>query len=211
MSILIPGLEGRHVRLEPLQPEHAPGLAQAAAGDPALYRWTFVPGTEAAATAYIQSALALRDAHTAVPFAVVRPADGVVIGSTRFWDLTWWPWPQGRPGRGDSPDTCEIGYTWLTASAVRTAANTEMKRLMLGHAFESWQVQSVCLHTDARNERSRRAIERLGAQFEGVLRAHRLASDLSPRDSARYSITAPEWPQVRNRLDEMLAARETAA
>jgi len=211
MSILIPGLDGRHVRLEPLQPQHAPGLAKATAGDPALYRWTFVPSTEAAATAYIESAVALRDAGTAVPFAVVRAADGVVIGSTRFWDLTWWPWPQGRPRSAVPPDTCEIGYTWLTASAIRTAANTEMKRLMLGHAFESWQVKSVCLHTDARNERSRRAIERIGAQFEGVLRAHRLASDLVPRDSARYSITAAEWPGVRDRLDEMLTARETAA
>ncbi len=211
MSILIPGLEGRHVRLEPLQPQHAAGLAEAAAGDQSLYGWTFVPRTEAAAAAYIESAVSLRDAGAAVPFAVIRAADGVVIGSTRFWDLTWWPWPQGPRGRGGAPDTCEIGYTWLTASAIRTAANTEMKRLMLGHAFEEWQVQSVCLHTDARNERSRRAIERIGAQFEGVLRAHRLASDLVPRDSARYSITAPEWPQVKDRLGAMLAARETTA
>jgi cytochrome b len=83
-----------------------------------------------------------------------------------------------------------------------------MKRLMLTHAFEAWQVQSVCLHTDARNERSRRAMERIGAQFEGILRAHRLATDGTPRDSARYSVTAPDWPGVERRLQERLAARE---
>lgn len=104
---------------------------------------------------------------------------------------------------------CEIGHTWLARSAIRTAANTEMKRLMLGHAFRVWEVQCVCLHTDARNERSRRAMERIGARFEGILRAHRLAADLAPRDSARYSITAPEWPAVQRRLDEMLSSRGT--
>jgi N-acetyltransferase len=209
----LPQLDGGHVRLEPLQQRHARGLADAATGDPALYRWTLVPQGEAEAIAYIDTALAQRDGYGAVPFAVIRVADDAVIGSTRFWDLTWWPWPQGHPrhGRGGAPDTCEIGHTWLTGSAVRTAANTEMKRLMLGHAFEVWQVQSVCLHTDVRNERSRRAMERIGAQFEGVLRAHRLATDGVPRDSARYSITAPEWPRVRGRLDQMLAPRETTA
>jgi len=210
MSIFVPRLDGRHVRLEPLQPRHATGLAKAAQGDPSLYRWAVVPQGETAATAYVDSALVQRDTCTAVPFAVTRADDGAVIGSTRFWDLTWWPWPQRRHGPDDAPDTCEIGHTWLAASAIRTAVNTEMKRLMLGHAFEVWQVRSVCLHTDVRNERSRRAIERIGARFEGVLRAHRLATDLAPRDSARYSITAPEWPEVRRRLDGMLAARETA-
>ena len=145
----------------------------------------------------------------ATPFAVLRVADGAVIGSTRFWDLVWWPWPRGHPRhRIAAPDVCEIGYTWLARSAIRTWANTEMKRLMLGHAFEVWEVESVCLHTDARNERSRRAMERIGAQFEGILRAHRLANDCLPRDSARYSITAPEWPRVKRRLEDMLAARE---
>lgn len=95
---------------------------------------------------------------------------------------------------------CEIGWTWLSNDAVRTAANTEMKRLMLTYAFENWRVRSVCLHADARNERSRAAIERIGARFEGILRAHRLAADLIPRDSARYSITADEWPAVKQHL-----------
>jgi RimJ/RimL family protein N-acetyltransferase len=209
MFMLLPQLEGRYVRLEPLQPGHAPGLAEASAADPAFYQVSAVPQGEAAAAEYIQAALAQRDAGAAAPFAVVRLADGVVIGSTRFWDLTWWPWPQGHPRHGtDAPDVCEIGYTWLARSAIRTAANTEMKRLMLGHAFEVWQVESVCLHTDARNERSRRAMERIGAQFEGILRAHRLGIDCLPRNSARYSITAPQWPRVKRSLDEMLAPRE---
>ena len=212
MITLLPQLEGRHVRLEPLQPWHAPGLAAAAAGDSSLYRWTQVPQSEAAARAYIEDALAQRDTCAAVPFAVIRACDGTVIGSSRLWDLGWWAWPEGhrRHSRGGAPDTCEIGHTWLAADAIRTSANTEMKRLMLGHAFERWQVQSVCLHTDVRNERSRRAMERIGAQFEGVLRAHRLSADCLPRDSARYSVTAAEWPTIRQRLDQMLAVHDGA-
>jgi N-acetyltransferase len=212
MFTLLPQLEGRHVRLEPLQPWHAADLAEAAAGDPSLYGLSPVPQGEAAAAEYIEAAIAQCDAGTAAPFAVVRLADDAVIGSTRFWDLVRWPWPQGHPRYGiAAPDVCEIGYTWLARSAIRTAANTEMKRLMLGHAFEVWEVESVCLHTDARNERSRRAIERIGARFEGILRAHRLGIDCLPRNSARYSITAPEWPRVKRSLDEMLVAREELA
>lgn len=205
----LPELQGRHVRLEPLQPQHAAGLAAAAAEDPSLYGLSPVPQGEAAALEYIETAIGQRDAGTTVPFAVRRAADGVVVGSTRFWDLVRWPWPPGHPRHGiDAPDVCEIGHTWLARSAIRTGANTEMKRLMLEHAFEVWQTASVCLHTDARNERSRRAMERIGAQFEGILRAHRLATNCLPRDSARYSITATEWPLVRRCLDEMLAAHE---
>ena len=212
MFTLLPRLDGRYVRLEPLQPWHAAGLAEAAAEDPSLYQLSAVPQGEAAAAEYIEAALAQRDAGTAAPFAVIRIADGAVIGSTRFWDLVWWPWPPGHPRhRFPAPDVCEIGYTWLARSAIRTAANTEMKRLMLGHAFEVWEVESVCLHTDARNERSRRAMERIGAQFEGILRSHRLATNCLPRDSARYSITAQEWPRCKRRLAEMLAPRAELA
>jgi RimJ/RimL family protein N-acetyltransferase len=98
----------------------------------------------------------------------------------------------------------EIGYTWLTRSAIRTAANTEAKLLMLTHAFETWQMLRVCLHTDARNERSRAAMERIGATFEGMLRAHRMAADFTPRTSARYSIVVDDWPEVKARLDRLL-------
>ncbi|MGD0860048.1 MAG: GNAT family N-acetyltransferase [Terracidiphilus sp.] len=194
-------LLGTHVRLEPLQRSHADGLAAASAADPTLYRWTIVPQGIAEAASYIETALASRDAGSAVPFAIVRLEDGLVIGSTRFFNLELWPWPAGhaRHGRHD-PDACEIGYTWLTRSAIRTAANTEAKRLMLAHAFESWKVLRVCLHTDVRNLRSRAAIERIGGQFEGILRAHRMGADYAPRDSARFSIIAGEWPELERRL-----------
>jgi RimJ/RimL family protein N-acetyltransferase len=194
-------LLGAHVRLEPLQRSRATGLAAASAADPSLYRWTIVPQGMAEAASYIEAALASRDAGSAVPFAIVRLEDGAVIGSTRFFNLERWPWPEGhaRYGRHD-PDACEIGYTWLARSAIRTAANTEAKRLMLTHAFESWKVLRVCLHTDVRNLRSRAAIERIGGQFEGILRAHRMGTDYAPRDSARFSIVAEEWPELKQRL-----------
>jgi N-acetyltransferase len=210
--ITLPVLRGRHVRLEPLERRHAAGLAEASAVDPSLYVWSPVPQGRAAAAAYIETALALRQAGTAAPFAVLQAADRTVIGSTRFWDMLRWPWPPDHPRYGhDGPDTCEIGYTWLARPAIRTGANTEAKLLMLGLAFETWEVQSVCFHTDARNERSRRALERIGARFEGVLRAHRLGTDIIPRDSARYSITAAEWPEVKRGLEERLAARAELA
>ena len=104
---------------------------------------------------------------------------------------------------------CEIGYTWLAAAAVRTVANTESKYLLLRHAFETWRVLRVCLHTDARNARSRAAIERIGGQYEGILRAHRMAADFTPRDSVRYSIVAEEWPPVKARLQQFLERRKS--
>ncbi|MGD0064153.1 MAG: GNAT family N-acetyltransferase [Streptosporangiaceae bacterium] len=192
-------LIGRYIRLEPLRHDQAPGLLAAAAGGADLYRWTAVPQDEAASRRYVETALAARDSQLAVPFAVVRMDDDAVVGSTRFWNLEYWAWPDRKP----APDTCEIGHTWLSPGTIRTGANTEMKRLMLTHAFEVWQVRSVCLHTHAQNQRSRDAMERFGARFEGILRSHRLAPDLTPRDSARYSVTAADWPSVRLRLDEL--------
>jgi RimJ/RimL family protein N-acetyltransferase len=102
------------------------------------------------------------------------------------------------------PDACEIGYTWLTRTAIRTPANTESKFLMLAHAFEVWQVRRVCFHTDVRNQRSRSALERIGGRFEGILRSHRMAADYIPRDSARFSIVLSEWPGVKERLLALL-------
>ena len=198
-------LPGNHVCLEPLSRNHVSGLVTASAGDPALYRWSPVPQGETEATRYVNTALAWRDAGTAVPFAIVLCGSGAVIGSTRFWNLEQWPWPEEHPENGRRIfDACEIGYTWLARSAIRTAANTEAKLLMLTHAFETWRVLRVCLHTDVRNERSRAAIERIGGRFEGILRAHRLAADFTPRDSARFSIVAAEWPSVRRRLRDLL-------
>jgi len=198
-------LQGRHIRLEPLEHRHLDGLIAASAPDPTLYRWSPVPQGKAEATTYVETALAWRDAGTAVPFAIVRAEDDNVIGSTRFWNLERWAWPKGHPSHGrGAPDACEIGYTWLARSAIRTAANTEAKLFMLRHAFEVWQVLRVCFHTDSRNQRSRAALERIGAQCEGILRAHRMAADFNPRDSVRYSIVAGEWPAVEQRLRQFI-------
>jgi RimJ/RimL family protein N-acetyltransferase len=198
-------LSGKYVRLEPLDQRHLDGLVAAAAADPSLYQWSVVPQGKEATARYIETAVAGRDAGTALPFATVRIADGAVIGSTRFFDIERWAWPEGHPryGRTD-PDVCEIGYTWLTLQAIRTAANTEAKFLMLAHAFEVGRVLRVCLHTDVRNRRSRAAMERMGGQFEGILRVHRMAADITPRDSARYSIVAADWPDVKARLAQLL-------
>ena len=153
----------------------------------------------------MDTALAWRDAGTAVPFATVRNEDNTVIGSTRFWNIECWAWPESHPSFGRAtPDACEIGYTWLAPTATRTSANTEAKLLMLTHAFEAWKVLRVCFHTDARNQRSRAALERIGGQFEGILRAHRMAADFIPRDSVRYSIVAAEWPEVKQQLLQKL-------
>ena len=196
-------LHGQHVRLEPLDPRHIEGLVSAAGSDAELYQWSPVPRGTVEATKYFKTALAWQAAGTAVPFAIVREHDGIVLGSTRFWNLERWAWPQAHPmHRRGVPDACEIGYTWLARSAIRAAANTEAKLLMLTHAFEVWNVLRVCFHTDARNARSRAALERIGGQFEGILRAHRMAADFIPRDSVRYSIVAAEWPAVKQRLQQ---------
>lgn len=198
-------LKGKHVRLEPLEHRHVDGLVAASGVDPSLYQWSPVPQGRDEAVRYIDTALAWKEAGTAVPFAIVGSDSGTVLGSTRFWNLEQWSWPQGHPLHGrDTPDACEIGYTWLTRQAVRTAANTGTKLLMLTHAFEIWRVLRVCFHTDARNQRSRAALERIGGQFEGILRAHRMAADYIPRDSVRYSIVAAEWPAVQQRLAELV-------
>jgi RimJ/RimL family protein N-acetyltransferase len=199
-------LEGNHVRLEPLELRHVDALVAASAVDPPLYQWSAVPLGYAATVAYVAAALAGQTAGTTLPFVSVRLSDGEVIGSTRYFDLDSWSWPAGheRAGRG-LPDACEIGYTWYTRSAIRTAANTEAKLMMLTHAFENWRMVRVCLHTDERNERSRAAMERIGCRFEGILRSHRLAVDGIPRNSARFSIVAPEWPEAKERLQAKLA------
>jgi RimJ/RimL family protein N-acetyltransferase len=209
MSEELFSLTGKHVRLEPLETRHIEGLSAAVSCDAGeLYRWTFVPRGIEETTAYVNTAISWRDAGTVVPFATVRQADGGLIGSTRFFDIERWPWPEGHDRHGRlRPDVCEIGYTWLASSSIRTAANTEAKLLMLTHAFEVWQVLRVCLHTDERNEQSRNAIERIGGKFEGILRAHRLAADSKPRNSARFSIVAPEWPEAKQRLTAILNYR----
>lgn len=195
-------LTGNHVRLEPLEERHVEALARASSGaDADLYRWSLVPVGVDAVRAYVWAALNAQKNGSAIPFAIVRRSDETVVGSTRFFNVEHWQRPEGHPLHGrTTPDACEIGYTWLNQSAIRTPINTEAKYLLLRHAFEQWSVERVCLHTDMRNARSRAAIERIGATFEGILRAHRMAVDYGARDSARYSIVAQEWPAVRQRL-----------
>jgi N-acetyltransferase len=201
-------LQGQRIRLEPLELRHVDGLVAASASNRDLYRWSPVPSGNAEATQYVETALAWQNAGTAVPFAIVSAVDNCVIGSTRFWNIERWAWPQGHSlhARG-VPDVCEIGYTWLASTAIRTGTNTEAKLLMLRHAFEIWQALRVCFHTDSRNHRSRTALERIGGKCEGILRAHRMAADFIPRDSMRYSIIASEWPGVRHRLIGLLDGR----
>jgi RimJ/RimL family protein N-acetyltransferase len=209
MTMERPVLQGQHIRLEPLELSHGDGLAAASAGDGHLYRWSPVPRGKPEVERYIETALSWQRTGTAVPFAIVQAQDGLVIGSTRFWNLEYWAWPENHPSHGRSvPDACEIGYTWLASSAIRTGANTEAKLLMLRHAFEVWQVVRVCFHTDARNHRSRAALERIGGKCEGTLRAHRMAADFIPRDSVRYSILSSEWPEVKERLIRLLDRKQ---
>ncbi|WP_374379004.1 GNAT family N-acetyltransferase [Thermomonas sp.] len=185
-------LSGHGVRLEPLQREHVAALQDAVDdGDIGAIDYVNVPGRDGI-PAWVDHALAMREAGRELPFAIV--AGDRVVGSTRFYDIDL------------SVPTLAIGYTFHAASVWRSHVNTANKRLMLGHAFDALGAQSVFFHTSHRNLRSRAAIERLGATLDGVLRAHRRHKDGSLRDTFTYSITAPEWPAIRARLDARLAA-----
>jgi len=200
-------LEGRHVRLEPLSRAHVAALAAAGTSGPRdTYAFTWVPGSDAEAAAYVEEALKLHAAGKALPFATIDAKTGRVVGSTRYLNVEFWAWPPGNPlQRGEAlPDVVEIGATWLAPAAQRTAINTEAKLLMLTHAFESWRVHRVSLLTDARNMRSRNAIERLGARLDGVIRAARVAADGGIRDTAVFSIVEREWPAVKAELQKKL-------
>ena len=177
-------------------------LVEAARGPRETYAFTTVPDTEAAMTAYVQEALRMHAEGRALPFATVDRKAARVVGSTRFGNVEFWTWPEGNAHqRGiDRPDAVEIGATWLAAAAQRTAINTEAKLLMLTHAFEAWRVHRVSLMTDARNQRSRNAILRIGAKFDGVIRAQRVAVDGVIRDTAAFSILEAEWPEVKAAL-----------
>ncbi len=199
-------LEGRYVRLEPLTADHVPALLDVATGPRETFALTTVPSDEAAMRQYVTTALADRDVGRALPFATVDRKANRVVGSTRFGNIEFWTWPPGnRHQRGEQlPDVVEIGWTWLAGSAQRSGINTEAKLLMLHHAFEHWRVHRVSFMTDARNTRSREAIQRLGARFDGVLRAARVASDGGIRDTAAYSILDSEWPAVKAALQARL-------
>lgn len=200
---------GRHVRLEPLALEHAPLLLAAADNGRATFALTLVPADLEGMRAYIQKSLDEQRERRTLPF-VVKDAHGEVVGATRFMTIEWWSWPGAPPEPlPNGPDAVEIGGTWYAERAQRTALNTEAKLLLCTHAFETWRVRRVSWKTDARNERSRAAILRLGARFDGVLRAYQPAFDGGVRDTAFYSMLAEEWPEAKKkllcRLDEIRA------
>ncbi|HXT99746.1 MAG TPA: GNAT family protein [Polyangia bacterium] len=199
MIFEVPALVGPEVTLRPLALDDVAALAAAAGESREHYGLTSVPDGPEAMRIYVARFLTKREAGERLPFVTVWR--GRVVGSTSFIEPKIWAWAEGCAlQRTDRPDAVEIGSTWLAASAQRTRCNTEAKRLMLTHAFERWRVHAVSFKTDERNVRSRRAIERLGAHFDGVRRADMPGSDCTVRNTAYYSITAPEWPAIKVRL-----------
>ncbi|MEK8132804.1 GNAT family protein [Paenibacillus filicis] len=202
-------LRGSLVSLEPMSIDHVPDLCSAGSEDRSTYGYTNVPDGADETKRYVEGALQSLEKGRALPFAVRHLETGRIVGTTRFLDLevfSWPPpWPPGvatgpSPSDENPPTVAEIGSTWFASSVQRSGVNTECKLLMLAHAFDSWHTVRVTLKTDARNERSRSAIQRLGAAFEGVRRAHVPASDGGIRNTAYYSILAEEWPAVRTNL-----------
>lgn len=181
-------LEGRFVRLEPLSELHRADLEAAAAQDPATFAYMGSSLPLLGWEAWLREALE----GPYVAWATVDVAANAAVGSTRFGDISL------------ADDRLEIGWTWIAPSHQRTAINTEAKLLQLTYAFEILGADRVALKTDARNERSQRAIERLGAVREGALRHHIRMPDGLRRDTVYYSILADEWPRVRARLEELL-------
>jgi RimJ/RimL family protein N-acetyltransferase len=204
-------LAGDVVTLQPMTVDDVDALVVAANEDRSTYGYTPVPADRESMLAYVRGALGDRETGWALPFVTTLTDDARVVGSTRFLSLDDWGAGAARPpgsrpgGAAGTPRVGEIGATWLAASVQRTAVNTEAKLLMLQHAFDSWEVERITFKTDARNARSRNAIERLGAQFEGIRRAEVPATDGGIRDSAYYSIVRAEWPDVRKGLEARLA------
>jgi RimJ/RimL family protein N-acetyltransferase len=184
-------LEGRQVRLEPLTLDHLEGLCEVGL-DPELWRWTTnQPGTREDLRGYIETALEGQRAGTTLPFATVLRSEGRVVGSTRFANIE-------RAHR-----RAEIGWTFVAQAWQRTAINTEAKYLMLCHAFETLGCIRVEFKTDALNEKSRRAIRRIGAKEEGTLRSHAITDSGRVRDSVYFSIIEREWPAAKAALEAL--------
>jgi RimJ/RimL family protein N-acetyltransferase len=194
IPLLVPPitLEGRAVRLEPLRLEHAAALASLCEDE--VFEFTsMVLRTQADVEGYIASALEAATRSAEQPFFIREQSTGAPLGTTRYMTIS----------RNDR--TLEIGHTWLGRRAWRTRVNTECKFLLLRHAFETLSAIRVQFKTDRRNLRSRAAIERIGAKFEGILRNHMLVRGGLVRDSAHFSVIDTEWPEVKARLQEQLA------
>ena len=195
-------LRGERVCLRSLTAADAEALAEAARVR-THFGYNPVPSGPSEAVAYIEAAQLDLAVGRRLPFAV--EFDGAVVGTTSYWELEPWSWPAGSPNqRTDRPDVVEIGSTWLAHHVLGSGCNVEAKLLQLTHAFETWGVYGVAFRTDARNLRSRGAIERLGATLEGVRRAEQPGMDGSVRDSAFYSIVAGEWHEIRWAIHERL-------
>ena len=186
-------LRGRRVVLEPLSVDHVPGLA-AVGLVPAIWQWTLArPTTEADIRAWVETALAGRDAGTEMPFATLDASTGRPIGSSRYLNIVL------------EHRRVEIGWTWVAPAWQRSGANREAKLLMLGHAFDTLGCRRVEFKTDSLNEPSRTALLGIGATFEGIFRNHMVMPDGRMRHSAYYSVIDAEWPDVRARLEGSLA------
>jgi N-acetyltransferase len=189
-------LEGQRVRLAQLKPEHSGALVEAASdGELWTLRYTFVP-SPTTMQAYCERALQARDQGREYPFVIIDRERERIVGSTRYMNVD-------LPHRKR-----EIGYTWLAKSAQGTLVNTEVKLLLLRHAFEALQCIRVEFTTDVLNERSRAALLRIGAKQEGVARNHTIMPDGRYRDSVSFSIIESEWPAVRSALLEKLQGSE---
>ncbi|GGA49243.1 GNAT family N-acetyltransferase [Dyella nitratireducens] len=193
MNLATTTLQDDHVLLEPLALLHAPDLEAAAADGELWNLWFTSAPAPGGAKAYIEKALAGLVANAMLPFAVREKTSGQIIGTTRFYDF--------------APELprIAIGYTWYAKRWQKSHLNTACKRLLLKHAFEALGCVAVEFHTDGRNQDSQRAIERLGAHKDGVLRAHKRRPDGTLRDTVCYSIIASEWPDVQRWLDMRLA------
>ena len=181
------------VTLEPLSEQHTGPLLKIAQASPEHYRFTSTPTTEAEAESYFSRAFRERDAGTAYPFVLL--VENEVVGTSRYSSLSY----QNR--------NCELGFTWLAPAVQGTVVNLESKYLLLTHAFETLALLRVYFYTDARNTRSERAIRKLGAVFEGTMRAERILKDGHIRDSLLFSVIYSEWPEVKRGLEAQLSAR----
>ena len=200
-------LRGTTVCLRPLREADAAALFAAASEARDSYGFTPTPDSLAAAEAYIARAHRMQAAGQRFAFAIEW--QGRVVGSTSYANFQPWDWAgHAAQQRSDRPDAVEIGYTWLAASTQRTRCNSEAKYLLLQQAFDVWQVHRVFLKTDARNQRSRAAIERLGARLDGVLRNDMPAVDGTVRNSAYYSLLPAEWSAVKAKLETALETEQ---
>lgn len=188
-------LTGQRVTLEPFEADHAAALLAIGRSAPQEFALTSTPVTEEEADAYFGTVLRQRSSGFAYPFTVRLTAAGTIVGMTRFSDLDF------------THRNTQLGYTWFSPDQYGTATNVESKLLLLSFAFEQLQLHRVSIRTDVNNERSRRAVLALGATEEGILRRHMVTKDGRVRDSVVYSVTDLDWPDVKPRIQQRVAAR----